>query len=176
MDPEVIIARPAAVRFLPGHFAAYRRRAKWPFLWRISIEGLVVPIIVSAALSLFLHLPERTDLQNMGAWHLVISAVIVAPVLETLIFQSVPVAVARALGWGFWPQVVVSVFLFALAHFAIAASTGIAAGLFTGFYIAFTYVHWRETSFRAGLWMTAGVHALHNLALVGLVLAGRLVK
>jgi hypothetical protein len=38
-----------------------------------------------------------------------------------------------------------------------------------GFYHAFTYAHWRETSFRSALWLTAGSHALHNLTLIAII-------
>lgn len=158
---------------MKNHLAAYRQRAKWPFFWRISIEGLVVPLILSSVIALIFDLSERTDLQSMSSWRLFISAVVVAPFVETLIFQSVPAALARALRWGFWPQVALSNALFALAHFGVGTGTGIGAGLITGFYIAFTYVHWRETSFEAGLWMTTGVHALHNFVLIAIVLVDR---
>ncbi len=172
-NDEGVVPTGAAGRFLSAHFAAYRQRARWPFLWRISIEGLVVPLVVSSVLALIFHLPERTDLKAMGSGKLFVSAVVIAPFIETIIFQSFPVAVARALGWGFWPQVAASNALFALAHFGVSVSTGIGAGLFSGFYIAFTYVHWRETSFNAGLWMTTGMHALHNGVLIAAVLIDR---
>lgn len=154
-------------RFLRAHFAAYRRRAKWSFLWRISIEGLLVPLVLGLAIVWALQLPERADLNHMATWDLMVSAVVLAPFFETLLFQALPIAVARVCGWGFWAQVAVSNVLFALPHFGIAASTGIAAGVLSGFYIAFTYAHWRETSFRSALWMTAGMHSLHNLILLG---------
>jgi hypothetical protein len=173
MHALTIVSQTAVGRFLHAHFAAYRQRAKWPFLWRISLEGLIVPLVISSALTLLFHLPQRTDLERLSSWKLFVSAVVIAPFIETLIFQSFPVAVARAVGWGFWSQVAVSNLLFALAHFGVSASTGIGAGLFSGFYIAFTYVHWRQTSFRAGLWMTTGMHALHNFVLIGIVLIDR---
>lgn len=132
-----------------------------------------MPLIISSALALLFDLSERTDLDSMSSWRLFVSAVVVAPFVETLIFQSFPVAIARGLRWGFWPQVALSNALFALAHFGVGAGTGIGAGLISGFYIAFTYVHWRETSFRAGLWMTTGVHALHNFVLIAIVLVDR---
>lgn len=161
------------IRYLQGHFAAYRVRAKWPFLWRISLESLVVPLVIAVPIVKFFHLPTRSDLAKMSDWKLVAEAVIIAPFIETLLLQALPVRLARFFGWGFWAQVAASNVVFALPHFLIAVSSGIGAGLFAGFYTAFTYVHWRGTSERTAVWMTTGVHALHNLVATALALIAR---
>lgn len=52
---------------------------------------------------------------------------------------------------------------FAALHFTNSIGSGIAAGIFMGFYLAFTYVHWRQSSLGMAYWMTVTTHALHNL-------------
>jgi hypothetical protein len=166
------VAPTAAGRFIRAHFAAYRRLAKWPFLWRISVESLVVPLVIAVPIIWLLHLESRSDLSRMSDWKLLAGGVIIAPFIETILFQTLPVRLARFLGWGFWGQVVASMVVFALPHFFIAASSGIGAGIFAGFYIAFTYVHWRGTSESAAVWMTIAVHALHNFVPIAFAIAG----
>ncbi len=44
------------------------------------------------------------------------------------------------------------------------------AGVVSGFYLAFTYVRWRELSLETAVWMTCGMHAAHNLVAFSLAL------
>jgi hypothetical protein len=153
-----------------AHFAAMRRAGKWKFFWWVSIEGLVVPMLIVLAAHAFVELPERTDLQGLTPGRLFILVVVIAPFVETLISQAFPVMLARVWGFGFWGQVVASIMVFAPLHAPSGIATVLCAGVISGFYIAFTYVHWRQTSFRSALWMTSGTHAFHNLVLVGAML------
>lgn len=170
-DPSPIKKERMIVRagqFLVDHFAAYRRMGKGPFLWRISLEGLIVPLIPLAVVVLFFSLPHRTDLDGPNSWRLVVGVVILAPFFETLLTQALPIMLVRRCGGGFWTQVWISTVLFAACHYSSGISTVVFAGLMSGFYITFTYAHWRQESFRSALWMTAGTHAIHNLVLITL--------
>lgn len=161
----------ALAQRLAGHFAHYRTLPKWPFLWRISLEGLVVPTLLLLIVDQIYRLPERTDLIHLPVWQLLAWGVLLSPFIETLLLQALPVWIARAAGLGFWGQVVVSLVVFAASHLMVNLSTAIFGGLLSGFYIAFTYVHWRKDSFRTALWMTTATHGLHNLAALLLGLA-----
>lgn len=155
----------SVARVVTTHFDAYRKRSKGSFFWRISIEGVLVPLFAIAVIKLLVRLPSRTDLAQWTPFHFFIEAVVLAPFFETLLLQSLPVMIARSWGVGFWWQVLASIVPFAGAHFFVGVAAGIAAGMVGGFYIAFTYVHWRQKSFRSALWMTSGSHAIHNLLL-----------
>jgi hypothetical protein len=149
--------------WIQRHFQRHQERTKAGFLWRISLEGLVVPLLLAALLELFLEIPVREDLDLSNlTWQVFVGMVVFAPFFETLIFQSLPVMIARACGASFWIQVLASLVPFAAVHFTINWGTGLFAGVVSGFYLAFTYVHWRRTSARAALWMTVGMHAIHN--------------
>ena len=154
-----------ARRLLAAHFAAYRRMGKWPFLWRITLEGLLVPIIPLAVAHELFSLRHRTDLDGPATWQLVVSLVVMAPFFETLLAQALPIMLVRRCGGGFWTQIAVSTVLFAAGHFSVGIESVIFAGLMSGFYITFTYAHWRQKSFSSALWMTCGTHAIHNLIL-----------
>ena len=112
---------------------------------------------------------------NIRAEELLLVGVVIAPILETLLFQALPVWIARLFGAGFATQVVVSVIPFCVVHALEGIATGLAAGLVGGFYFAFTYVHWRARSRWTAFWTTALSHAIHNgIAFVLLLASGEL--
>jgi hypothetical protein len=92
--------------------------------------------------------------------------VVLAPIIETLIFQAFPIWIARLCKARFSVQVLVSTIPFAIDHALIGIQAGIAAGLIGGFYYAFTYVHWREHGRWTAFWVTAVSHAISNGVLI----------
>ena len=151
------------MKWIKRHFARYRERAPWDFCWRIAIEGTIVGL-AAACLMTLLGIPGRE--MDLSFEVLLILGVVVAPVLETLLFQALPVWIARLCKIGSSGQVIVSVVPFTIGHAIEGIQTGIAAGLLGGFYFAFTYVHWRERSRWQAFWVTAVSHAIHNAILI----------
>lgn len=150
-------------RFIAAHFAAYRKRNKWPFFWRILVEGLLVPSALLVAIQAVFTLHSKSVLGATNSVPLFIGAVILVPAIETVLLQALPVMVARHFNAGFWVQVFASMALMVAVRFPFGVETGILAGAVSGFYLAFTYAHWQDESFNSALGMTAGVHAVHNL-------------
>jgi len=156
------------MNWLKRHFQKYREREAWKFCWLIGLEGTVVSLAIALFLSLFDVAEREIDLSFE---ELLILGVLVAPILETLIFQAFFVWIARLCKAGFGMQVIASVIPFFAAHVVEGVATGLAAGLVGGFYFAFTYVHWREKSRWTAFWVTALSHALHNGILIPLAAA-----
>lgn len=149
------------LNWLRAHFQKHRKRKPWSFCWRVAIEGLVVSLIVVAALSIFIVEPEREFL-NWPIHHTLVTIVLLAPIFETLLLQALPVALARWTKAGFKVQMLASLIPFTLAHLPEGVAVGIGAGLIGGFYLAFNYVHWREKSMWTALWTTTIAHAIRN--------------
>jgi hypothetical protein len=164
---------------LRAHFDAHRRRTPRAFFWRVSLESTLVTVAVGFLLFALYDDSSSTDVEEVARKHpvlLLIATCIVAPLAETLL-QSLPVMVARRFGAAFWPQVFIAVIPFAALHFRAGVGAGICAGVVGGFYLAFSYAHWREISLGRAYWMTCAAHALSNLVwvtmgLVGLALEG----
>lgn len=116
---------------------------------------------------------SRTDLARMSSIQLVVVVCLIAPIIETVLLQTLPVAIMRGCGQRFWIQVFASAGPFAALHFPASFSSGIGAGLAGGFYFAFTYVHWREKSLSHAFWITAASHATRNFCAVTVLLVGR---
>ena len=162
------------LRTVASHFAAHQRRAKWPFLWRVTLEGIGVSLTAVLVIGGIFDLGDRKDLDQWPVAELVFWGCLVAPVIETFLCQMLPVMIARTLRLGFWMQIAVSVVFFAAAHAPSGAITVIGAGLTGGFYLAFTYVRWREESLWSAVYMTVGAHLVHNALLVPILLLGRI--
>jgi Type II CAAX prenyl endopeptidase Rce1-like len=150
------------------HFQRYRKLTPWAFCWRIAIEGTLVALIACIIIG-FLGLGGREV--KMKASGFLFLGVLLAPVWETLIFQAFPIWIARRCNARFSVQILASVVPFFIAHALKGVTTGLAAGLLTGFYLAFTYAHWREQTRWTAFWTTAGSHAIHNGIVIPLAIA-----
>jgi len=149
---------------LRRHFRRHERRTPGEFLWRVSLEGLLVTLTV-AILAAHLGVESR-EIHPSQFPAFAFSAIFIAPLLETWLCQTLPVGAARLCGGGRRMQMAAAIVLFALPHFLVGLGTGLAAGIVGGFYYAFTYTHWRRHSLGRAYWMTAAQHTLHNLAVV----------
>jgi hypothetical protein len=153
---------PPPLRWIAAHFDAHLRRSKWSFLWRTTLEAVVLSFAAGLVIAAFGHMSQREALLKMSTGKLVFLVCLFAPVIETLLTQTFPVMIARALRAGFWTQVFASTLLFAAAHFLESFAVGVCAGVIGGFYLALTYVRWREESFGTAFLMTAASHAARN--------------
>ena len=109
---------------------------------------------------------NRTDINGVNL-SVVLAYVVAAPILETFLFQTLPVMVARKFHAGFWVQYFLAYVPFALAHFTMGTGSGIAAGIGCGSYIGYAYVRWRERSLKCALRVTISVHAMISASLIG---------
>ncbi|MGD8206553.1 MAG: hypothetical protein PVH47_00585 [Thiohalocapsa sp.] len=153
---------------LRRHFEGYRRRSPWSFCWRISIESILVGLLAVAILFPFVPI-ERRALLDMPYYQLLLLAVGLAPVLETLLGQLLPVELVRLFKGGFRWQIATALVVFAAPHFAQGVAVGVGAGVIGGLYFAFTYAHWRERSLWTALWTTVVCHGIHNAVPILLV-------
>ncbi len=169
---DTIIELPA-FQWLVRHFKNYRALEPWPFLWRIVLEGFLVVILSGFFLSIFLESEPRADIEDsikQGIPYAYFMVGIVAPFLETFFLQFIPVGVARLFHAKFVFQLIAAWIPFALLHFFIGTYAGIMAGLITGFYIGFTYTHWRQFSRGRAFWITTSYHMIYNIGLLTMIL------
>lgn len=88
--------------------------------------------------------------------------VVVAPLLETLLFQALPVFIARKCRTTLKTQIIVATIVFAVMHLAEGIAAFVAAGIIGGAYFGFAYAFWRQSSRSKAFWVTAGGHSIHN--------------
>jgi len=160
--------------WLKKHFENYLKRSPWAFCWRIGIESMVVSFPLAILLVLIFGPGKRLslDLPIAAAFLLLL---VIAPPLETLVFQAFPIFIVRSLKGSFRIQIIASAILFSAAHFPEGIATGISAGLIGGLYFGFAYAHWRTKSRWHPFWITTVCHIIHNgIAFILLVASGNL--
>ena len=147
--------RDILMAWIRQHFHRYLERTPWAFCWRIGVESTAVSFVVAIPLAAVLDEPAREFLKlPVGAIFLLL--IVVAPPLETVLLQALPIAVVRLCRGTVRTQILVSTVLFAALHFPEGIATGIAAGVVGGLYYGFAYAHWRNRSRWIALLVTTG--------------------
>lgn len=160
------------MNWLIGHFRRYLQRRPWDFCWRIGVESTGVSLAAAALLSLVLDTPRREFL-DLPIELVFVVILVIAPPLETLLLQALPIFFVRLLKGSMGIQIFVSTLFFAALHFPEGVVTGISAGVIGGLYFAFAYAHWRTASRWQAFWITTACHFIHNaIAFVLLVVFG----
>lgn len=157
---------------LGRHFEKHNARTPWDFCWRTAIEGTLLSFAVVIVLGMFVKEQPR-ELIEWSAAQLIAYAVVASPIIETLVFQVIPICIARSLRAPLKVQILISAGLFALPHFIEGLGVGIGAGVIGGLYFAYAFAHWARKSFWTALWVTIVAHFLRNAISVSILLAGR---
>lgn len=149
------------MNWVAGHFRRYLERKPWDFCWRIGVESTVVSLIAAALFAVVFSVPKREflDLSLPVAF---VVLLLVAPLIETLVFQAFPIFIVRVWKGSVRTQILVSTLLFSAAHFPEGIVTGVSAGVIGGLYFAFAYAHWRIQSRWQSFWITTVCHGIHN--------------
>jgi hypothetical protein len=116
-------------------------------------------VTVEAAFSF----PSARRLRFLQPRSIFLQIVVLGPMIETLLFQALPIELARIAGVSKAWRLLPSVLLFASAHFFVTISKGITAGVIFGLYSAFAYVRSRESSVFEALCTTICIHSGINL-------------
>jgi hypothetical protein len=162
------------MNWIKRHFDKYLERGPWGFCWRIGLESLVVSIPVAVLLVLIFGPGKRASI-DLPVLVMFLLLLVIAPPLETLVFQAFPIFIVRLLKGSFRIQIIASAVLFSAAHFTEGVTTGISAGLIGGLYFGFAYAHWRTKSRWQPFWITTVCHIIHNgIAFILLVASGAL--
>lgn len=154
------------MNWLRNHFACLEQSPPGRYLVRAGLETFGLSLLVLLA-GVVCDVEQR-KIKDLGLF--IVSALFIAPWLETALFQWLPIAICRRLGLSRGKQIGVSMVLFAVPHFIAAAITGLSAGLVGGFYFAFTYTVWHRQSAARAFWMTTAHHAIYNGLVVVVVL------
>lgn len=150
------------------HFREHINRDIFSFCLRVGIESSIFALLMIILLNM-LGVGLLDDSPNALTTWVLTSALLIAPIIETIICQMIPVAIVRKFHGKKWLQVLLATAVFAILHFHIVGFTsGMSAGLIGGFYFSFTYVRWRERSLRAAYWSTVFVHFIYNTVVIGI--------
>jgi len=166
------------------HFKSFGNLGPWSFCLRVIKESLIVTaimvllqIILAVSLTLIFggydeiitnHAGDRYDNLTLK---LFLSTTILTPIRETILTQIIPVAIMRLFKAGTKLQIIFSFFVFSILHLWFnGLASFMTGGMVGGFYLAFTYVYWREKSGRImALITTAFCHGVFNATILAIV-------
>jgi len=137
------------------------------------IKMIIGVVVGTACGAMGIDCPVRlaTDLlAEAGVPTLVITAVLMAPLLETLIGQWVPIWLTSLFTKNTVALVSVSAFLFALGHVYVGFA-GLLVTFPVGIVLSWSFVAMRRHSRWRAYWVTSAIHALHNGVSVAAYLA-----
>jgi len=137
------------------------------------LQGIVVIILISAISSLIIHVgnnenPAVESIKNKGIYFYFFSTVILAPILETLIFQFLPFSIANSKfkhKKRLYVYLILASTFFGLAH--LYNLSYLFFGLITGFVLAFFFYVGTLRKENAVLLMFI-IHSFYNLLLFAL--------
>lgn len=152
------------VEKLLGYCAAVARTSELLFVFVIVGLSIVLAALLGYSMEL-LHFEqaERTELLRFGRAGFFFMVVVFAPLIETLLLQQLPIVLARRFRMSASLQFAMGAIPFAALHFESGVVTGVAAGIVGGALFSFSYLTFIAESKMKAFWMTATIHALHNL-------------
>ena len=161
----------APLTWIGQHFQRHRSRSMSQFVLYITAEFFLINLLLFTFIDLFI-LPQ--DSRELSGTELGFLAFI-APFFETWLLQALPVWLASRFKLTPRRQILSSMIVFSITHFLSNGLVNfLTAGLIGGFYLAFSYVHWRQKAGTATAFMlTSTVHLLYNSIIVLLYLFAR---
>ena len=137
----------------PGTFLGRAGQTLEAAAWGVLLLALSV-ILLSASGVHF-----RTPGEPGGFWLLVV----LVPMLETLLMQTLPASVSRSLGWPRWLCLLSMVLCFGILHVVlIGGAAGLLVGSVLGWVFGSVYAIHMDRSWLAAVGWTFMVHGLHN--------------
>jgi hypothetical protein len=153
------------------HYRGYLQKTPWTFCWHAALEGTVLGLLAGLLVWPLIRDNPQEELMKYPAPVVFMLIVLIAPLLETLLLQALPVFVVRRFKARWFYQFLAGLLPFALTHLTNGFSSFIAAGLVGGSYFSFCYVHWRQRSRWTATWTTMAQHAIHNGIAFAILLA-----
>jgi hypothetical protein len=144
-----------------AHFRRLASLSRGQFITRVSIESTALSLGLAVLLTAVWRGSEDSHILGHGLLGIVRDTLLV-PLLETLLFQSLPVWVARRTTANTTIQVLAAWIPFAAAHFLNGIGPGLCAGIIGGFYLAFAYVVWTRRAHGQAIMVTTAIHGITN--------------
>jgi hypothetical protein len=168
-SPKAIFHIVHALIRVGSRYSRIRSLSTRSFLLNVSVDYIAASLLMMVILTLA-HTPSRTDLQPTAPAKLLRDAVILGPLIETLLFQMLSFAIVSRITSSFRWRVFWVMAPFTIGHFFVGIGTGLQAGLVLGFYLSYIYVSMSKISIASAFYLTAGFHAINNLIFVSLLL------
>lgn len=137
----------------------FERKKQWGKI-RFSIFFAIINVLLSFMLAAFLPTSDSTT----SAKYSFITAIIIAPIFETFLFQSLPFSISRRLKLKFWLYLTLMTIPFALLHYH-NGYISIVNAFISGLIYGASFIVWAKDRYRDAVIAVCLIHGLHNLVL-----------
>lgn len=143
----------------------------WAFFWRISIEVVIIGNVLGVIISYYFSKYCKDPYHDIPLTIFIAMGIFVAPILETWLFQTIPISISKKLKLPLWIQIFSSLIPFACVHIYQGGLIGIVSGIIGGFYLSFSYATWKIKKSNNAFRITVGIHSIYNTIgiLIGLI-------
>jgi len=160
------------VQWIGRYFERTRSYSTARFVIELALVPFPLKVLLGALISLLgtSTFETTTDvLAEEGVGTLLIGCLIIAPLLETVVGQWLPIWLL-SLATRSVPLIVCgSAFLFALQHLHVGIP-GVVITYPIAVFLSWSFLSMRKASFARAYWVTAAIHALHNALAIGIYL------
>lgn len=145
------------------------------FITRITLQKFAANVLVALPLSLLgsgkHHPVVDTDFSiPHNFWRAALAVAVIAPIFETLLLQTAPIEIARAIRLPRMVQFLMGAIPFAALHFPMGIKMGIGAGIVGGLFLSHAYLEARNCSVGSAVWITMMIHLIQNLIFMSCLL------
>jgi len=131
-----------------------------PFTMVQAFGGFIVRLLLFLPIVLAgIDISSSVGIHDIPVWYILL----VGPVVETIVFQVIPIKVALALHAPQWLQMAISTVLFALGHLSGGIGSVLVA-TFGGIVLAWAFIKWSRKSIVRGALAATLTHCWTNLA------------
>ena len=144
------------------HLANLMTRGTIAFSAAIVIESLVISIAIAEFMVGPLGFSAESALSRRSHTEMLVFGLAVAPIIETLFFQALPVAIVRRFDLRGSIRWLLIIAPFAFVHFDNGLVPGVSAGIVGGVYLGVCYWICRQRSYWFAFYVTAATHCVRN--------------
>lgn len=154
----------SCIEHLLAYLAAVAQLSELLVVVSLSALSVILSLAVEYGLGLLqVHDGLTGELWNHGIGFIFVMVVILAPPIETLMLQLVPILLARRVGLPTVLQFAMGSVPFAALHFTSGVVSGLAAGVVGGVILSLAYLTFVNQSRVLAFVVTMAVHSFHNM-------------
>jgi hypothetical protein len=155
---------------LKSHYCQYFYKKPLQIICQFLFENVFLAFIIGYIIIFFFPKYNKDPFSDISIYLLIISAVIIAPFVETLLFQTIPISFAIKYKRSLIIQLLSSILPFSIIHILQYGLIGLVSGVIGGYYLSLSYVIWRKQNNRYAFFLTVLTHSIYNLIILAIYL------
>jgi uncharacterized protein len=148
------------------HYYQFYHKEPMQIILHFLFENVLVALSLGYCILFFFPKYSKSPFQDIPILILIINAIIVAPFIETLVFQVIPVSITIKNKKSVVIQLLSSMCPFSIVHLVQYGLIGLVSGVIGGYYLSLSYIIWRKRNNKYAFLLTTLTHSLYNLIIL----------